>query len=158
MEISDIPFILVQKIRMQRLVPIIRAMEDKFGRESVHAVLADEVTRGIEQARNSDEYKDRKADFARAEKGIEFFAAGEALKYEVLASDSDQLDFDVKNCQYARMMEELEATDLGFLLICQGDFAAAYESGMELTRTQTRMQGYDTCDFRYRQRTTGYRD
>ena len=134
------------------MVPVIRAMEDRFGKEAVQAVLADEVTRGIEQARDSDKYRDREPDFARAEKGIGFFAAEDALKYEVLATDRDHLRFDVKNCQYAKMMEELEATDLGFLLICQGDFAAAYESGMELTRTQTRMQGYDSCDFHYHRR------
>jgi hypothetical protein len=71
------------------------------------------------------------------------------LKYDILATDKDRLEFDVKNCQYAKMMQELDAMDLGYLLICQGDFAAAYASGMELTRSQTRMQGFDFCDFRY---------
>ena len=152
MEERDIPFFLIQKIRMKSVVPIIRAMEETFGKDPVHTVLEQRVVSGIEQARNAVEYQGREPDFVKAAKGIQFFAAGDALKYDILASDRDRLDFDVKNCQYAKVMQELDATDLGYLLICQGDYAAAYQSGMELTRTQTRMQGADFCDFRYHRR------
>jgi hypothetical protein len=39
MEIRDIPFVMIRKIRMQYMVPIMRAMEEKFGKDAVHAVL-----------------------------------------------------------------------------------------------------------------------
>jgi len=48
------------------------------------------------------------------------------------------------------MMEELGGRDFGHLLVCRGDFAAAKQIGMKLTRTQTKMQGAPFCDFRYR--------
>ena len=42
--------------------------------------------------------------------------------------------------------------ELGFLLICSADFPTAEGVGpdIELTRTQTIMQGAAHCDFRYR--------
>ncbi|MBE0609625.1 MAG: L-2-amino-thiazoline-4-carboxylic acid hydrolase, partial [Dehalococcoidia bacterium] len=44
------------------------------------------------------------------------------------------------------------AGDLGFLLSCNRDFAMfeGLAPDMEFTRTQTRMEGADYCDFRYR--------
>jgi hypothetical protein len=50
------------------------------------------------------------------------------------------------------MMDELGAADLGFLLLCEGDFATAEAWGLELTRTQTLTTGATHCDFRYRMR------
>ena len=43
------------------------------------------------------------------------------------------------------------ATELGFLLVCSGDFPMAEGMGdaVELKRTQTIMQGATHCDFRY---------
>ncbi len=38
-------------------------------------------------------------------------------------------------------MEELDARDLGPLLICECDFALADSLGIELKRSKTRMQG-----------------
>ena len=44
------------------------------------------------------------------------------------------------------------ARDIGHLLICNRDYPAAAKIGMNLTRSQTRMQGAGFCDFRYRRR------
>jgi hypothetical protein len=140
------------KIGMEVVVPLIRDFENAFGKEAVHRVLRERIERGVERARTDEAYVDRQPDFEQARDGIEFYSAGGALQYDVIACDKDTLQFDVTDCQYARMMEALNATDLGHLLVCQGDFAAAYRSGMELTRTQTRMQGFSHCDFRYHRR------
>ena len=80
------------------------------------------------------------------------YAAGEALDYEVVTDDGERFDMDVRRCAYAEMMERLGARDVGHLLICNFDFPLARRAGLELTRTQTRMQGADFCDFRYRKR------
>jgi len=140
------------KLRMEAIVPIVRDFERAFGKEAVHDVLRARIQRGVEQARNNEAYKGREPDFEKARKGIEFFSAGGALQYEVIACDKDTLQFNVTECQYARMMDEMNASDLGHLLVCEGDFAGAYSSGMELTRTQTRMRGQSHCDFRYYRR------
>ena len=48
--------------------------------------------------------------------------------------------------------KELGERELGFLLVCSADFSTAEGFGgdVELTRTQTIMQGATHCDFRYR--------
>ena len=84
--------------------------------------------------------------------GTRAYAAGDSLEYEVVAVEADRFDMNVTRCAYAAMMEGLQARDIGHLLICGLDFPMAAESGAELTRTQTCMQGASHCDFRYRRR------
>jgi len=79
------------------------------------------------------------------------FAAGDALDYEVVRQDSDAFEVNVTGCRYATFYKEIGAPELGFLLICSADFSMAegYGTEVQLTRTQTIMQGAGHCDFRY---------
>lgn len=149
MKEQDIPMILVQTIRMKALVPVIRSFENAFGKDRVHSVLRRHAQQDLDDARGT---PGRDADFERAAKMMGKFAAGDALDYKVIAKDRDQLDVDVTRCAYANLMRELDAVDLGHLFLCQADFAPALRAGMELTRTQTRMQGASHCDFRFTRR------
>ncbi len=83
---------------------------------------------------------------------MDIYAHGGALDYEIIASDSDRFDVNITRCDYTRMMEDLGARDIGHLLICNLDYAVAARAGMDLTRSQTQMQGAAFCDFRYRRR------
>lgn len=58
----------------------------------------------------------------------------------------------VQGGAYAEFYQALGEPELGFLLVCTADFATAEGFGpdVELTRTQTIMQGASHCDFRYR--------
>jgi hypothetical protein len=82
---------------------------------------------------------------------FEMFAAGDPLKYEVLKKSEDAFEANVTECRYARFYNDIGAPELGFLLTCSADFAHAQGFGAEinLTRTQTIMQGASHCDFRY---------
>ena len=61
-------------------------------------------------------------------------------------------DIDVSGCKYAKLFHELGEPDLGFLLICSQDYPLfeGFSPEVELTRTQTIMQGASHCDFRFR--------
>lgn len=50
------------------------------------------------------------------------------------------------------MMGDLDARDIGHLLICNLDYPIAVRAGTDLARSQTQMQGASCCDFRYRRR------
>jgi hypothetical protein len=82
------------------------------------------------------------------------FARGDALDYRVRAQSHDTFDIDVTGCRYAQFYQELGEPDLGFLLVCTADFTMAegFDPEIELTRTQTIMQGASHCDFRYKRR------
>ena len=75
-----------------------------------------------------------------------------ALDYEVVKQTTDTFELNVTGCRYAKFYQELGAPELGFLLTCSADsqFVEGFGGGVELTRTQTIMQGADHCDFRYK--------
>jgi predicted ArsR family transcriptional regulator len=59
----------------------------------------------------------------------------------------------VTRCRYAQFMDDMDAKDLGPLLICELDHAMADALGMTLEREQTIMTGETRCTFRFRART-----
>ena len=77
---------------------------------------------------------------------------GGALERNVLVSTPDRLEYDMVRCGYADMYKEMGLGDIGHLLSCNrdGTFCLGYNPDMELTRTQTIMEGASHCDFRYR--------
>jgi len=80
------------------------------------------------------------------------WAKGDALDYSVSAQSQDTYEIDVTGCRYAQFYKELGEPELGFLLVCGADFTVAggFGADIQLTRTQTIMQGASHCDFRYR--------
>lgn len=137
-----------RRIQMEYVVPLIKDLQAILGEEVVLAALAERNRRAESQA--ADAGKDVNPDFGRMVKATEGFAAGDAMDYEVITSTDSAFDMNVFRCGYAEMMAELGGAQFGHLLICNGDFAAAGRIGMKLERSQTRMQGDDFCNFRYR--------
>jgi hypothetical protein len=79
-------------------------------------------------------------------------AAANALDVEELSRTPEAFEFNVTGCRYADFYRQLGEPELGFLFSCGGDWAMAegLSPDLELTRTQTIMQGAPHCDFRYR--------
>jgi predicted ArsR family transcriptional regulator len=134
-------------IHMEYAVPLIRALQRILGEDVVNDALEERMRQDVAASREGPSVD---ADIGAFEAGIEQYAAGDALEYEVLASDDEHFDIDVTRCGYKDTMERMDALDIGHLLICNLDFAMAERAGLELTRTQTCMQGAAHCDFRYR--------
>ena len=118
-------------------MPLVRDLQRLLGEDVVNEALA----RRLDELTEKSGRPGSKADFARMEDGMAHYARGDALDYEVIASDHDRFDVNITCCGYMRMMEELRARDIGHLLICDLDHPIAARAGMERTRTQTQMQG-----------------
>jgi hypothetical protein len=87
---------------------------------------------------------------AAMEMTFDGFAAANALDRQVLSKTPDHFDFNVTGCRYAEFFKQIGAPELGFLLVCSADSHMAEGFGdVQLTRTQTIMQGASHCDFRY---------
>ena len=142
------PFERVQ-VQMQAVVPLIRAFEGTFGKDAVREVLTRRVQHDIEAARAE---PGTEGNLAKTAAAFNAFAKGNALHYDVIASEKGTLNVDVTHCRYAELMAEMDAGDLGQLLICDTDYAFSLRAGVELERSQTRMGGADHCDFRFRLR------
>jgi hypothetical protein len=138
------------EIQMEAIVPLVRDLQEILGAEVVSRALEERLRRGQEAANAAPK---READFARVRRGMEHFAEGGALEYQVLDQSADGIDMDVTSCGYARLMERLGARDLGPALVCGRDFAGATRIGARLERTQTCMEGASHCDFRYKRAT-----
>jgi predicted ArsR family transcriptional regulator len=75
------------------------------------------------------------------------------LAFEILKQDSEAFEINFTSCKFAGFFREIGEPDLGAVLMCDSDFQVVDEIAspdVELTRTQTIMQGACCCDFRFR--------
>jgi len=148
----DIPVFEQVRIQAQVLVPLVKTLRAELGEERAHTIvrkaLADLYRKLGEQWWRGQGGRDLGTTIAAA---FDRFAAGDALDYEVLSKTPDGCDINVTGCRYAQFYKEIGAPELGFLLVCSTDFPMAEGFGpdVQLTRTQTIMQGASHCDFRY---------
>ena len=80
------------------------------------------------------------------------WAGGGSLELQVIRQSETHLDFDVTRCAYAEFYQAWGLADIGYRVHCNRDHAmvAGFNGKLELSRSQTLMQGATHCDFRYR--------
>lgn len=152
----DVPLIEQVKIQAQVLVPLVKALQAELGEGRANAIVREAL---------GDLYRTYGERWWQAQAGahfpekmktaFEWFAEDKTLDYEVLKAAPDAFHVNVTRCRYAEFFKKIGAPELGFLLVCSADFDmaegfGAEGTGVELTRTQTVMQGAAHCDFRYR--------
>lgn len=147
-----LPLIEQAKIQAQVLVPLVRALQAELGEARANALVRESLGALYRQygeawwqAQGAGELEEKVA------AAFTKFAEGDALQYEILKQTPEALELNVTECRYAKFYQELGAPELGFLLTCSSDFpfVEGFGADVQLTRTQTIMQGADHCDFRY---------
>lgn len=147
-----IPLIEQAKIQARVLVPLVKALQAELGEERANAIIRKalgEIYRKLGekwwQAQGSNNVGDNVA------AAFAVYAAGGALRYDVVKQSPEAFDINVTECRYAQFYKALGAPELGFLFVCSADFPVAQGFGgdVKLTRTQTIMQGASHRDFRY---------
>jgi len=141
------------RIQAQVLVPLVKALQTELGEARANAIVRGalrDLYRGYGEAfwRAKNEANVGEA----VASAFAAYARDDALDYTVIEQSEDAFAFDVTRCRYAEFYQELGEPELGFLLVCSADFdtAEGFGGDIELTRTQTIMQGAPHCDFRYR--------
>ncbi len=156
-----IPLIEQVKIQAQVLVPLVKTLQAELGEERANAIvrtaLGDLYRKYGEQWWRTQGARDFGEKMAST---FDMFAAGDALDYEVVKQAPDAFDVNVTGCRYARFYNEIGAPELGFLLTCSADFrfTEGFGTDVQLTRTQTIMQGASHCDFRFALKQSEKRD
>jgi hypothetical protein len=148
----DVPIIDQVRIQAQVLVPLVKALQAELGEDAAHALVR-QALGGLYRSYGERWWRAQGGDLGRVMGGaFERFAADGALQYEVVEQSAEAYAINVTDCRYARFYNEIGAPELGFLLTCMPDFDVAEGLGpdVQLTRTQTIMQGASHCDFRYR--------
>ena len=147
------------RIQAQVLVPLVKALQAELGEARANAIVRGalrDLYRGYGEAfwraRNEKEEKGAPDVGKAVASAFAAYTRDDALDYTVIEQSEDAFAFDVTRCRYAEFYQELGEPELGFLLVCSADFdtAEGFGGDIELTRTQTIMQGAPHCDFRYR--------
>ena len=149
---DDLPLLERRRVEARVLVPLIRALQERFGSEAVNGVVAGVISE-LARSQGADQRGDhevRVPDIRRLVRLTGPVAEG-SLTATMHDGDDQNFGFDVTHCQFVEMYRELDASDLGFLLSCSRDFTYSEGLAPELSfsRSQTLMQGASFCDFRY---------
>ena len=153
-----LPIIERRRIEAEILKHVYDVLTESHGEAVARQTIGTAVSRSaVAQGARFREELGRDPDFADFAAILPNWTANDALEIDVKAATPETLEFDVKRCRYAEMYREMGLGHIGHLLSCNrdGDFCVGYNPNMELTRTQTLMQGASHCDFRYRMKPAG---
>lgn len=142
-----------RRIEAEIIKPIYEEMKAAFGVEAAQGVIERAVRKAaVAQARTFAASEARTPDLDSFEAIQPLWTKDDALRVRRLRRDAEHFDFDVTRCRYAELYHSMGLGEIGHLLSCNRDasFIEGYAPGIEMTRTQTIMQGASHCDFRYR--------
>jgi hypothetical protein len=143
-----------REIEARILAPFVDALAAHFDRSRVIDILRETVVRIAREQGAALAAHPRGNALRQFAEATAAWVQDDALTIDVLEQDAERYDFNVTRCRYAEMYRELGIPELGAVLSCNRDFSLieGYNKDVELTRTQTLMDGAACCDFRYRTR------
>lgn len=152
--LNEVGVLTRRQVEARILAPLIQALGDEFGRERVLEVVRKvviEIARqqGAQLAENMGG-----SSLTHLAESLHNWKKDDAMQLDVLQLDEQHFAFNVTRCRYAEMYQALGVPELGELLSCNRDHALieGFNPDVQLTRTQTIMQGSAFCDFRYEKR------
>jgi L-2-amino-thiazoline-4-carboxylic acid hydrolase len=139
-----------RKIEAGVLIPLVQAFQRAIGTDRANEIARDVI---IDLARNDGTRWAQTfgEDLAAMQEVSGVWAAGGSMDIELIGKSEGRLDFNVTRCRYAEFYKELGLPELGYLFLCNRDFAMVkgFSPSLSLTRTQTIMEGAGHCDFRF---------
>ncbi len=128
---------------------LLKTMPKAAAQEIIRAAIASSAMR---QGKALAEDLGKAPDLADFDRQSAPWYANDALERDMLHRAPDRMAYNITRCAYAAMYKEMGLGEIGHLLSCNRDaaFCEGYNKDMELTRTQTIMEGAPYCDFRYR--------
>ena len=149
--VSRVSLLARREIEARILVPLVRAMEKKFGRDAAHALLRQTICSAAHRQGRQLRVAAGDGSLTSFARIIDRWQEDDALHLDMLHADETRLAFDVTRCRYAELYRRLGVPDLGPLLSCSRDAALirGFNPQVTLTRTRTIMAGAARCDFRF---------
>jgi len=150
------PLTMLEKRRIEAAIlgEVYEVLRERHGKDEAQQVIGTAVKRSA--TTQSQELRDQQEghDLLSLAELTKQWETGGALSREVLEKTPEVYDFNTVHCSYAKMYQEMGLGEIGHLLSCIRDqnFASGFNPDIELTVTQTIMEGAEFCDFRYRMR------
>ena len=152
--LNEIGVLKRREIEARVLLPVVEALAKEFGRDRVVAIVKDVIV-DIARSQGKEIAEQMGGNsLPTLGKALENWQKNDAYRMDVLEQNEDRFSFNVTRCRYAEMYRALGIPELGALLSCNRDFALVegFNQSVELTRTQTIMEGASHCDFRFARR------
>jgi len=154
MDKKEIP--LLDEIKMQTdvIIPILQTLRKELGKEKADALISEALRPYIRSVYHRIGEQKSGTPFEKWNKVWDDIRPriGDNVEREFLINDETSRDYNVNRCKFAELFKELGEPELGMIMMCDFDYYIA-EIGdpvVELTRTQTIMEGAEHCDFCYR--------
>ena len=153
-KLNGSPITLLQQrgVEAEVFIPLVRKLEKELGQVKAHELAKETIYEMAREQGKQFSQLIQKTDLNgfRTIKDT-WSAAGSDLDIEVIMDNDESFHFNVTGCRFAQLFRSLGATDLGAIFSCGRDFALSqgYSEDIELSRTQTIMEGASFCDFRY---------
>ena len=133
------------------LIPLLKELGAQLGREQFVGML---------QRASNEVVRKKTAGRPPAVRDLVTFAASmrnmppliqRALEAEIVEQSPEAFEYRVRKCLWAKMFREEDAADIGYAMVCYPDYAVAkgLNPKLQLIRTNTLMQGDDSCSLRY---------
>jgi hypothetical protein len=138
------------KIWSRIVIPIVKALETELGKARAHQIVGQAIAEAYVSYREGLGYEPNEHPRDEGE------GVGNKPKFpvdRVVVEDSDTaFSHNITGCAFANYFRAIGEPEIGALMTCGVDFAAEgrIRPDWEFKRSQTRMQGADFCDFRWR--------
>ncbi len=155
---STVSFLDEYKFQAEVLIPVLKALRAELGEER-----ANRLVLGALREWSRERWRRLGARFpcGPRDRWAALNAAcmpriGHDEDFQPLKDEPDALECNVIGCRYADFFRQLGEPELGAVLCCEDDvyIAEVGSPEVELTRTQTIMEGAGFCDFRWRVKST----
>ncbi len=155
---EGLPLLERVKLQAEVLLPVVRRLRAELGVTRANALVA-EALREWQRSLHERAAAETPGEAGWAKLGAMVAAKtpaiGDAITVEWGQVDlPNVMEFKITRCAFAEFFRAVGERELGALLTCEGDLyeVAAAGGEIELTRTQTIMQGAAYCDFKYAKR------
>jgi L-2-amino-thiazoline-4-carboxylic acid hydrolase len=138
-----------REIEARILAPFLEALCAEYDCEQVHKILQNVIQEIAHQQGAQLANSLKSNDLEHFTTVHDTWKKDNAIQTEVLELTHKKFSFNVYRCRYAEMYYHLGIPELGKTLSCDRDFALieGFNPHIQLTRTQTIMEGADICDF-----------
>ena len=154
---TDLPILEQRRIEANIIKPIFAELKSELGETRARQLLETAIEKdALAQGRAYAEEQSDPTNLTRFHALLPQWTANGALEIESIESTETTLNYNVTRCRYAEMYKEMGLSDIGHILSCgrDGTFCKGYDARIELSRSQTIMQGASHCDFRHRYKPT----
>jgi hypothetical protein len=151
---STISFLDEYKFQAEVLLPVLEALRAELGTEHANRLVLEALRKWSRQRWHR---LGKRFPGSPKEKMDAVYASvspriGNDADFQRLKDEPGAQEINITGCRYADFFRQIGESELGYVLCCEDDFHITEVGSpeVELTRTQTIMQGASYCDFRWR--------